>query len=64
MRFYFVHGYHMVCNDINNIIVTADYGKKFTAAISKENIFGVQFDPEKIHNFVQIILKRFSTICR
>jgi glutamine amidotransferase len=64
MRFYFVHGYHMVCNDINNIIATADYGKKFTAAISKENIFGVQFHPEKSHSFGQTILKRFSTICR
>lgn len=64
MRFYFVHGYHMVCNDINNLIATADYGKKFTAAISKENIFGVQFHPEKSHSFGQTILKRFSTICR
>ncbi|CAE1144423.1 imidazole glycerol phosphate synthase subunit HisH [Serratia sp. Tan611] len=43
--FYFVHSYAMpVCA---NTIAQADYGAPFTAAVQKDNFFGVQFHPER-----------------
>jgi glutamine amidotransferase len=45
-HFYFDHSYHFEGQE-NNILAYCDYGKKITAAIFSENIFGVQFHPEK-----------------
>lgn len=45
--FYFVHSYHFVPTDTSTIIGRADYGESFAAVIAKDNIFGVQFHPEK-----------------
>ena len=45
-NFYFDHSYWFDCNK-ENIIAWCDYGIKVTAAVQKENIFGVQFHPEK-----------------
>lgn len=50
-RFYFVHTYHMVCNDPNDALVNCEYGYPFVAGVEKENILGVQFHPEKSHKF-------------
>jgi glutamine amidotransferase len=46
-NFYFDHSYHFDCNNNNNIVGVCDYGIKVTAAVQKDNIFGVQFHPEK-----------------
>lgn len=46
-RYYFVHSYYMTCANPQNIIATCDYGVKFTCSIKNDNIFGVQFHPEK-----------------
>ncbi|MCG3690400.1 imidazole glycerol phosphate synthase subunit HisH [Aliarcobacter butzleri] len=59
-RFYFVHSYHVVCNDKSNILATANYGKTFTCSIHKDNIYGVQFHPEKSHKFGMQLLKNFG----
>ncbi|MCF7800158.1 imidazole glycerol phosphate synthase subunit HisH [Candidatus Babeliales bacterium] len=45
--FYFVHSYHFVPENTENIIATADYCGNVAAAINHENIYGVQFHPEK-----------------
>ncbi len=45
--FYFVHSYHFVTSNSANIIARCEYGGAVTAAVAKENIFGVQFHPEK-----------------
>jgi len=45
--FYFVHSYHLVPKDKSVISGETEYGKKFVAAIEKENIFGLQFHTEK-----------------
>jgi len=58
-RFYFVHSYHVVCANQNNILATTSYGFNFTAAVIKENIIGVQFHPEKSHKFGMRLLKNF-----
>ena len=59
-RFYFVHSYHVVCKDEKNILATANYGKSFTCSIYKDNIYGVQFHPEKSHKFGMQLLKNFG----
>jgi glutamine amidotransferase len=61
-RFYFVHSYHFVCDNPSDVICTADYGYNFTAAFSKDNIYGVQFHPEKSHKFGIKILSNFAAI--
>jgi len=58
-RFYFVHSYHVVCNNPRDVLATAHYGYDFTAAINHENIFGVQFHPEKSHRFGIRLISNF-----
>tara|TARA_B110000116_G_C16655200_1_gene499198 strand:- start:166 stop:801 length:636 start_codon:yes stop_codon:yes gene_type:complete len=45
--FYFVHSYFFDCSNKANIIGTTNYGIDFTSIVAKENIYGVQFHPEK-----------------
>lgn len=61
-RFYFVHSYYCVPNDPSTIIFTAAYGLEFTCGVNKDNIFGVQFHPEKSHKFGIQVLKNFMDI--
>jgi imidazole glycerol-phosphate synthase subunit HisH len=58
-RFYFVHTYHMECDHKENEVVTANYGYTFAAGISKGNIMGMQFHPEKSHKFGMQLFKNF-----
>jgi len=62
--FYFVHSYHFVPDSSERevIIGTSDYGMEVTAAIQKENLFGVQFHPEKSQAAGLMILKNFFTL--
>jgi glutamine amidotransferase len=59
-RYYFVHSFHVECNDEKDILATTHYGYDFVSAIEKDNIFGTQFHPEKSHKFGQKILQNFS----
>lgn len=59
LRFYFVHSYYAVCDNRENVLMTCDYGIKFTAAVKKGNIYGVQFHPEKSHKFGMWMLRNF-----
>lgn len=61
-RFYFVHSYYVVCNDERDVLATANYGKTFTCSIYKDNIYGVQFHPEKSHKFGMQLLKNFGEL--
>lgn len=58
-RFYFVHSYRVDPIDTTVKIAVADYGGEFCAAFQKNNIFGVQFHPEKSHNFGMSLMQRF-----
>jgi glutamine amidotransferase len=60
--FYYLHSYYFECNDPENIIATTEYINKFTCVVSKENIFGIQFHPEKSHDAGSILLKNFSDL--
>jgi len=61
-RFYFVHSYHVVCDDENDVAAWASYGYPFTAAIEKGHIYGAQFHPEKSHRFGMQLLEKFSKV--
>jgi glutamine amidotransferase len=60
MRYYFVHSYHVVCNNPKNIIATTQYGYQFTSAVIENNIVGTQFHPEKSHRFGMTFLRQFA----
>jgi glutamine amidotransferase len=61
-RFYFVHSYHVVCEDPDDVLATADYGSPFTAALHRGNVWGVQFHPEKSHKFGMRLLANFAAV--
>lgn len=61
--FYFVHSYHLVLNNKNEILVTTRYGYDFASIIQKDNIYGTQFHPEKSHQAGIQILKNFVNLC-
>ena len=46
-RFYFVHSYYAIPNDATLITATTEYPTAFACALAKENVFAVQFHPEK-----------------
>ncbi len=55
--FYFVHGYAMpICA---NTIAQTEYGEPFTAAVQKDNFFGVQFHPERSGRAGAQLIKNF-----
>jgi glutamine amidotransferase len=61
-RFYFVHSYHVVCNNTEDVLASAVHGYEFTASISRDNIYATQFHPEKSHRFGMELLKNFIAI--
>lgn len=61
-RFYFVHSYFVRTADPAHVAATVDYGVDFAAAFQANNIFGVQFHPEKSHLFGMELLKRFIAL--
>ena len=58
-RYYFVHSYHVVCKNSSDVLLTTEYGEHLTAAIQTEQLFGVQFHPEKSHRFGLALIKNF-----
>jgi len=55
---YFVHSYHVVCDE-NYVIGKTIYGYEFVSAVNKDNLFGFQPHPEKSHNAGLKIIKNF-----
>ena len=58
-RFYFVHSYYIHCNDATLLAGTADYGVTLHAALARNNLFAVQFHPEKSSDAGLQLLKNF-----
>jgi glutamine amidotransferase len=58
-RFYFVHSYHLACERAEDILATTEYGIEFVSAVARDNVYGVQFHPEKSHKFGMAVLKAF-----
>jgi glutamine amidotransferase len=58
-HFYFANSFHFICQNENNVLAQVEYGEKLTAIVAKENIFGVQFHPEKSGEAGLKLLKNF-----
>jgi glutamine amidotransferase len=58
-EFYFAHAYHLELADSDDLLAATSYESMFPSAIEKDNIFGVQFHPEKSHDAGMRILRNF-----
>jgi glutamine amidotransferase len=61
-EFYFVHSYHLSANDKEIVLNETEYEYVFTSAFEKDNIYGVQYHPEKSHDIGEVLLKNFLEI--
>jgi imidazole glycerol-phosphate synthase subunit HisH len=61
-RYYFVHSYFVDCANQNDILCTTQYGQEFVSGFQHQNIFGLQFHPEKSHKFGMELLANFCKI--
>ena len=57
--YYFVHSYYFDCKNKENILAETNYGINFPSIINKENIYGIQFHPEKSSNQGLKIIESF-----
>lgn len=60
--FYFVHSYYVDPQDKADTAAEAEYGIRFTCAVHRDNIFAVQFHPEKSQELGLTILKNFNSL--
>ena len=60
--FYFMHSYHLVCEDTQEVLATTPYCGEFTSAVRLGHIFGVQFHPEKSQKAGFQVLRNFLTL--
>jgi glutamine amidotransferase len=57
--FYFVHSFHYNSRNQEDVLGTTVYEYEFASAIEKENIYGVQFHPEKSHEWGEMMFENF-----
>jgi glutamine amidotransferase len=62
IRFYFVHSYFVKAEHEANSMFECKYGLDFDAGVYRDNIFGVQFHPEKSHKYGMQLFKNFSNL--
>ncbi|GAB3279155.1 imidazole glycerol phosphate synthase subunit HisH [Larkinella harenae] len=60
--FYFVHSYHMVCRQPQDILTMTTYSYPFVSAVEKANIYGTQFHPEKSHDWGERVMANFMAM--
>ena len=59
---YFVHSYHVNCDDPSDVIGTTDYGRRFHSMVQRGNVRGIQFHPEKSQAFGLEIIRNFLSM--
>ncbi|EBR9808944.1 imidazole glycerol phosphate synthase subunit HisH [Salmonella enterica subsp. enterica serovar Teshie] len=60
--FYFLHSFYYECDDVDDVLATAEYGHNFHCIVGRNNIFGIQCHPEKSHSSGYQLLKNFAEI--
>lgn len=61
---YFVHSYHAIPEQTADLLATTDYYQAVTAIVGRNNVYGMQFHPEKSGELGMRLLERFLTLCR
>ena len=61
-RFYFLHSYFFECHEPTDILATTEHDGRFACAIAHDNIYGVQFHPEKSHRWGNQLLENFARL--
>lgn len=61
---YFAHSYHAVAIDGSIVASRTDYGVEFISAVWQDNVYGLQFHPEKSGEKGLLILKNFGQLCK
>lgn len=61
-RFYFVHSYYVESNIETEVLSETNYINKFTSGLERDNIFALQFHPEKSHKFGMDVMLNFLNI--
>jgi glutamine amidotransferase len=60
--FYFVHSYYYNPSHLEHKVAETPYGERFASVVARDNVFGVQFHPEKSSMFGLRMLKNFVSL--
>jgi len=60
--YYFLHSYYFACDRDADVLATTEYGGRFACAVHRDNVYGVQFHPEKSHQAGIRLLQNFATL--
>jgi glutamine amidotransferase len=55
-----LHSYYFLPDSPEHVLAEAEYGERFTSAVCKEHVIGVQFHPEKSHHWGIQLLQNFA----